>query len=123
MATFVSPKFIQMRSADFKLRERVKELKCLYELSRIALEDESDLTSILSKTIRILPAALQHPLHAEARITLNKDVYATKKFADCVHTLSSSMTLGQKTSGKVEIGYRKSVPGKRGAFLSEEKNW
>ena len=93
-----------MSATDFKLRERVKELKCLYELSRIALEDESNLESILSKTIRILPAALQHPGHAEASITLNKDVYSTKKFKDCVHTLSSAMMLGQKMSGKVEIG-------------------
>jgi K+-sensing histidine kinase KdpD len=120
MAIFVS-QFKEMRATDFKLRERVKELKCLYELSRIALEDESNLASILLKTIRILPAALQHPAYAEASITLNKDVYSTKKFKGSVHTLSSAMMLGQKMSGKVEIGYRKSFSGKGGAFLPEEK--
>jgi two-component system, NtrC family, sensor kinase len=110
-----------MRSTELKLRERVKELKCLYELSRIALDDESNLSSILSKTIQILPAALQHPAQAEARINFNNEDFSTKRFGDCIHTLSSSMTLGKGMSGNVEIGYRKNIPGKGGPFLSEEK--
>lgn len=111
-----------MRSTDFKLKERVKELKCLYELSRIALDDKHDLKSILSRTIAILPPAMQYPEYAEASITLGKDVYQTGRFGKSIYMLSSPMTLGAKTKGKVKIGYRKKEGGvKENPFLPEEK--
>jgi hypothetical protein len=48
-------------STDIKLRERVKELKCLYDLSKIVWEANNDLKTILSKTLTILPEAMQFP--------------------------------------------------------------
>jgi signal transduction histidine kinase len=111
-----------MRSTEFQLKERVKELKCLYELSRIALDDEHDLKAILSRTIAILPPAMQYPEYAEARITLGKDVFHTGHFGKSIYMLSSPMTLGAKMKGKVDIGYRKKVGGAKGnPFLPEEK--
>ncbi len=114
-----------MHSTDFKLKERVKELKCLYELSRIALADENNIGAILAKTIRILPAAMQHPAHAEASITVGKDVYATDKFKKSVFTITSPMSLSEKRKGRVEIGYRNTIKREgvvRNPFLMEEKN-
>lgn len=122
VATFAFNKS-EMRSTDFQLKERVKELKCLYELSRIALDDEHDLKSILSRTIAILPPAMQYPEYAEARITLGKGVYHTANFSKSIYMLSSPMTLGAKAKGKVEIGYRKKGGGVKGnPFLPEERN-
>ena len=113
---------INMRSTDFQLRERVKELKCLYELSRIALDEENDLKSILTKTIRILTPALQYPQYAEARITVQKEIYASKRFSESTYTISAPMALGKKMSGKVEVGYRPIGKGAKGnPFLTEEK--
>jgi signal transduction histidine kinase len=122
VAIFAFQQKREMRSTDFQLKERVKELKCLYELSRIALNDEHDLKSILSRTIAILPPAMQYPEYAEASITLGKDVYHTGRFGRSIYMLSSPMTLGTKTKGKVEIGYRKKGGGVKGnPFLPEEK--
>jgi hypothetical protein len=50
-----------MNSADIKLKERVKELKCLYDLSRIALKAGNDVSIILNRTLEILPHAMQYP--------------------------------------------------------------
>src|SRR5688572_11198365 len=57
-----------MNASDFKLRERIKELNCLYKLSKIAWEAKNDLHVIFTKTLQILPAAMQHPELAEASI-------------------------------------------------------
>ena len=111
-----------MRATEFQLQERVKELECLYELSRIALEDENNLEAILSKTILIMPKAMQYPGFAESRIVIGKEVHATAGFKKSVHRLSASLMLGKSIRGKVEVGYgRRIKAGKGGPFLPEEK--
>lgn len=111
-----------MRATEFQLKERVKELECLYELSRIALEDENNLEAILSKTILILPKAMQHPAYAESRIMVGKEAHATSRFKRSVSKLSSPLMLGNNMRGKVEVGYRTKVKDNQSSpFLPEEK--
>ena len=66
-----------MDAIDLKLKERVKELKCLYDLSKIALQAGNDLSIIMSKTLTILPHAMQYPELAEVSITVNRTNYVT----------------------------------------------
>ncbi len=110
-----------MQATEFQLQERVKELECLYELSRIALEDENNLEAILSKTLLIMPKAMQHPKLAESRIVIGKDVHATAQFNKSVHRLSAPLMLGKSIRGKVEVGYRRKVKSNKVNFLPEEK--
>ncbi|MEQ8679804.1 MAG: hypothetical protein RID25_08605, partial [Cyclobacteriaceae bacterium] len=110
-------------SIDFKLQERVKELKCLYELSKIAWEKENDLKAIIDKTLEILPIAMQFPSVAEAFISVGKKTYSTVGFDDCRHTISSALALGADKYGKVVVGYREDPKKQLGKapFLNEEK--
>lgn len=112
-----------MDAADLKLKERVKELKCLYDLSKIALEAGNDLDTILSKTLTILPSAMQYPHLAEVSVTLNKSGYVTKGFRKCSNHITSVIGIGKKNYGLIKVGYRPSVKIKgRSPFLVEEKN-
>ena len=86
----------QMNSTDIKLKERVKELKCLYSLSRIALKAGNDVSIILNRTLEILPHAMQYPELAEVSITEGKRNYATKEFEKCKHFISSTIDIGKK---------------------------
>lgn len=111
-----------MHTTEFQLKERVKELKCLYELSKIAWEADNDLGKIVSKSLEILPSAMQHPDVAEACITIDQSVTSTQKFRLCKHYIASPLMVGNKSRGKVEIGYRKLIKGAEGnPFLAEEK--
>jgi two-component system, NtrC family, sensor kinase len=113
-----------MKTTEFQLQERLKELECLYELSRIALEDENNLEAILSKTIVIMPKAMQYPHLAESRIAIGKEVHATPKFNKCVHKLSAALRLSKTLKGKVEIGYPSRIKAtRRRPFLPEEKKF
>lgn len=112
-----------MDAADLKLKERVKELKCLYDLSKIALVAGNDLSTILSKTLTILPQAMQYPELAEVSITVNKTSYVTKGFGKSRHHITSSIGIGKKKNGLIKVGYRPSGSLKaRSPFLIEEKN-
>ncbi len=116
-------KIMTKSSTELKLKERIKELKCLYELSRIALQSKNDLRSVATKTLTILPAALQHPGLAEAKITIAKSEFKTPKFGYVKNTLSVPISIDGQQAGSVEVGYRghRTVNVKQ-PFLKEEKS-
>jgi two-component system, NtrC family, sensor kinase len=110
--------------SDIKLRERVKELKCLYELSKISWEADKDLKTILSKTLTILPNAMRYPKAAEVSITVNKHIYATPGFLKHKRAITTPLALGKSTYGDITVGYKHSAETSnvKNPFLPEEKN-
>lgn len=112
-----------MNSSDFKLKERVKELNCLYALSKVASEAKNNIDPIISKTLEILPNAMQHPSLAEASITIGTKDRATRKFDSSKKIIESELVIDKKKYGKVRVGYR--LPASKRAdkisFLVEEK--
>lgn len=112
-----------MTSANVKLRERVKELKCLYDLSKIGLAAGADVKLFLSKTLKILPKAMQFPGLAEVCISEGNMTYATKGFARCKHHISAQIGVGKNRYGMLNVGYRHSSkkPVPRNLFLTEER--
>ena len=111
-----------MQKADFHLKERVKELKCLYDLSKIAWEADNDLETIVNRTLTILPSAMQYPALAEASITVDGTVSSTTKFKSCTCVISSPLMTGKKKRGEVVVGYRKAKPANQTiVFFPEEK--
>lgn len=112
-----------MNSDESKLQERVKELNCLYELSRIAWEAKNDRDVIIEKTLGILPAAMQHPDLAEASISVSSQTYSTRRFERSEIIMKASLSFDKQNFGTVRIGYRRpSSKHERIAFLPEEKN-
>lgn len=115
---------IPMNSSDFELKERVKELNCLYALSKVAFEANNNIQTIISKTLEILPGAMQHPNLAEASISVGSDEHSTKKFNSCKLFIESDLLINTKKYGKVKIGYRPPVgrSTRKISFLQEEKS-
>lgn len=93
-----------MHIADIKLKERVKELKCLYDLSKIALKAGNDVGIILNNTLEILPHAMQFPGLAEVSIIEGKRHYTTKGFGKCKHYISSTIGIGKKKMAPLKWG-------------------
>jgi two-component system, NtrC family, sensor kinase len=111
-----------MNSTDFKLRERVKELNCLYAISRIAWEAKNDIQTIVSKTLDVLPDAMQHPRLAEAGITINGETTTTRNFSKSKYFIQSPITIDNKNYGVVKIGYKTTKHDTKPTFLQEEKS-
>ena len=110
-----------MNSNEFKLRERVKELNCLYKLSKVAWEAKNDLDAIVSKTLEILPTAMQHPDAAEVSISIESHDYSTRGFDKTTTVIAAALRFDKKTFGTVTIGYRGSRSKKENMeFLPEE---
>jgi two-component system NtrC family sensor kinase len=110
-----------MQRADVQLRERLKELKCLYELSKIALQADNDLRKVADKALVILPSAMQFPEKAEASILVDGNEVSTPGFKNTETRISSPIMDRGKKRGYVAVGYRKSRSEKGATFLPEEK--
>jgi signal transduction histidine kinase len=109
-----------MNSNEFKLRERVKELNCLYTLSRVAWEAKNDFDAIVSKTLEVLPTAMQHPDDAEASISIDSRDYSTPGFDKTTTLIAAELKFDKKKFGTVQIGYRGSRKKEKMEFLPEE---
>src|SRR5690606_16010326 len=109
-------------SIELKLRERVKELKCLYELSHITWDEDTDIQVVLRKTLHILPAAMQHTTVAEARILFDDKEYATKNIKKTKYRIQSPLVIDNRKRGLVEVAYvaSRSINATK-PFLKEEK--
>lgn len=113
---------VRADSSKAKLRERVKELTCLYGIAQIALKPDMTLEGKLAAIVRLLPPAWQYPSKTCAKIDLDGQIFESSGFRKGVHYQSSAITITGRKRGKVEIHYRddgEKVAGK--PFLKEEK--
>ena len=114
---------VACRRSQADLRERLKELACLYDISKIAGKPDVLLPDILKDVVRILPPAMQHPEIASARIVLDGLEYATQGFKDTGSRLVSDILIKDKRVGVVEVAYLdEGIERGEDAFLAEEHN-
>ena len=105
-----------------ELGERVKELRCLHELSRLIEKTGITLPEILEGTANIIPPAWQYPEVTCARVTLGGGEFKTENFRKTEWSQSSDITVHGMREGTVEVYYLEERPeAEDGPFLSEER--
>ena len=114
---------IANRQAQWALRERVKELTCLYELGRIAQLRGIPLKETLQRIVGLLPRAWQFPEIASARITLDGEAFSTPDFRQGCHRQAADLLVQGSLRGSIEVFYTGDRPEfAEGPFLSEERS-
>lgn len=105
------------------LRERVKELTCLYGIAQIAGQPDVSLDEVLQGIVELLPPAWQYPEIAFARITLDGVDYKTAGFLQTPQKQTADVVVSDKPRGVIEIVYREQKPElDEGPFLREERS-
>ena len=113
----------QKMSEQAALRERVKELTCLYNLAQIAQRPGVTFDDILQGIVELLPVAWQYPEAAAGRIIVDGRSFVTANFHECSDILSADIGVGGKCRGRVEVVYTDRKPHlDEGPFLIEERN-
>ena len=107
---------------EWALRERVKELDCLYTVSRLRELHFPDMGRFLQGVVDCLPRSWQFPEHACARVVYENRVFLSERFAETRWRLGSDLLSDGKPVGVVEVFYRAVVPSATGGgpFLKEE---
>ena len=113
-----------IRKLEHDLRERDRELGCLYNIANVADRSDSTLEEILQAIARLLPHAFQYPELACARIVMGAQEFRTDNFRHTPFKLASSITVRGNNAGEVEIFYAEESPGcDEGPFLAEERSF
>lgn len=104
------------------LKERVKELHCLYRLTNIVRDKNISFEDTLHKIVELLPAAWQYPEITCARITINGKEVKTKNFKETKWSQVSNIITDDAKTGSLEIYYLKEKPEvDEGPFLMDER--
>ncbi len=110
------------RRAQAALRERVKELTCLYGIDQIRERRDVSLAESLQGIASLLPPAWLYPAIACARIKHDGTVYAAPGYRDGPHRLAADIVVRNQTRGVVEVVYVEPRPTlDEGPFLREER--
>lgn len=112
----------EQKQAQEKLKERFKELTCLYSLSALIESPGISLEEILKKTVMFLSQAWQFPEITEASIELEGQFFHTAQFRETPWVMEQTITVSGKPVGKMKVCYVEERPASdEGTFLIEER--
>ena len=104
------------------LKKRIKELNCIYILSRIFKKRALDIDSIIHETIDIMPAAWQYPDITGVFILLDSKEYKTDKFDPDRWVQRCPIITNGVQVGEIVVSYSERRPDRdEGPFLKEER--
>lgn len=104
------------------LRERAKELNCLYEVQELLSTPGITIDNICQGIIRALPPGWQYPDVCKARLDYGGKVYQTPKFRETPWELSADIIVQEQKVGKISLCYTEErPPSDEGPFLKEER--
>lgn len=105
-----------------ELKERIKELSCLYAVSQIIAEPGLSREARLLKIVAALPRAWRRPDQAAARITLDGERFECPGYARVRETQHAALTVDGVPRGTIEVGYAPPAAGDVNTpFLAEEQ--
>lgn len=111
------------RRAQVELRERVKELTCLYGIAKLVERTHTSLDELLQGIVELLPPAWLYPEIAMARIILDGHTYTTPHFRESIQKQRADIIVSGDKRGTVEVSYSEKKPElDEGPFLKEERN-
>jgi len=111
------------QGTQWALRERVKELTCLYGIAGVAARPGIHLDEFLREIVELLPPGWQYPEMTSARIVLDQRRFLTEGFRDSPYRQSAEILASDEPRGVVEVFYSESMPETdEGPFLKEERN-
>jgi signal transduction histidine kinase len=111
-----------VRRMQVSLRERVKELTCLYRISQLAEQPDISIEEIIQGIAELLPPSWLYPDIAYARINLDGYSFSTSSSQEKVHKQASDITVNGERRGFVEVAYTEKMHDlDEGPFLKEER--
>ena len=114
---------VALQASQWALRERVKELDCLYGIAQITQQPGLPLATQLAGIVGLLPPAWQYPDCTRARIVLDDQEFATPGFGATPWLQEATLRIGDRVRGRVQVAYDRPLPlFDEGPFLREERS-
>jgi len=105
------------------LGERVKELNCLYGISRLVEDRQLSIDEILQGVVDLIPPSWQYPEATCACIKIKNQHFKTAKFKKTIWKQAETIRVNGEKFGTIEVYYLEEKPeSDEGPFLKEERN-
>jgi signal transduction histidine kinase len=91
-----------LQKSEQQHRQRIKEMKCLYDIGKAA-GDSNSVDEFLGKVVTIIPQATQYPEGTNVRITFHDQVYKSPNFQKNTNKVSENLIINGENTGIVEI--------------------
>lgn len=101
---------IELSRKESELRERLKEITCLYEIRR-SIGLELSVEAVCQNIIKFLILAMQHPEHTSITIELDgKRISSSLQAEDSTHELASDICINGENHGQLSVYYLENKP-------------
>ena len=112
----------ELRRLNLALHKHLRELDCLYSLSRLD-ERHVSLEQVLKKLVNMIPSAWEYPDIAAARITFEDRQLQTSNFLETPWMQSADIKIHDRKIGAINVCYLEEKPDvDEGPFFMEERN-
>ncbi len=107
---------------ELALRERIKELNCLYGIARLAERFCDSMEDLLKHLVEVLPLSWQYPEVTCVRIVFKGQIFKSRNCKVTKWRQSSQIMMYNESVGDVTIFYLEERPANdEGPFLKEER--
>ncbi len=104
------------------LKERAKELNCLYEVEEIMSKPNLSLEDVFRRIVNTLPAGWQYADICQTRITYSDFEVQTEGFCDSPWLQHADILVQDEIVGRISVCYTEErPPADEGPFLKEER--
>ena len=113
----------ELQRRTHELGERIKELNCLYEISKTIETHGFSSDRALQEIVKQIPGAWQYPDIACARITLKDMVFQTYNYHHTPWRQSADIIVSGRSLGMIDVCYLEERPAlDEGPFQREERH-
>jgi signal transduction histidine kinase len=91
-----------LQKSEQEHRQRMKEMKCLYDIGKAA-EESGSIEEFLGKTVTLIPQAMMEREETSVRITFHDQVFKSPYFQKSTSKITENLVVGGETMGVVEI--------------------
>ena len=104
------------------MRERAKELNCLYQVEELLTKTHLPLAEIFTQIILTVPSGFQFPEICQVRIVYDDKTYQSHDFKESPRAQSVDIKVDDRAIGRIEVSYASEVPQTEGSyFLKDEQ--
>ncbi len=110
-----------LSEADYvsALRERIKELSCLYSIADLANRPGLELENLLQQVVEVIPPSMMYPDQAMARLIIDGVSYLAPGYTESGHFIKAGIVVESSPRGQIEVHYPDSE--EQLEFLPEEQ--
>ena len=113
---------IELQQLTHQLQERVKELNCLYRISRLREKHAFSLDEVIQRIVEIIPDSMQYPDITCVRVAFDGYAYQTKNYRTTASNINRDVTVNNERVCTLEVGYLDLRPEGTGSAFAEEEH-